>query len=43
MIIGAVLYDGAACAGNAQTGTVSLSNNTGQVTLGAAPWSERSR
>ena len=36
VIIGDVLYDGAACAGNTQTGAVSLSDNTEQVALGGS-------
>ena len=36
VIIGDVLYDGAACAGNTQTGAVTLSGNTGQVVLGGS-------
>jgi len=36
VIVGDVLYDGAVCAGNTQTGAVSLSNNTGPVALGGS-------
>jgi hypothetical protein len=36
VIIGDVLYDGAACAGNTQSGAVTLSGNTGQVVLGGS-------
>jgi hypothetical protein len=36
VIIGDVLYDGTACAGNALAGPVSLSDNTGPVALGGS-------
>jgi streptogramin lyase len=36
VIIGEVLYDGAACAANTITGAVTLSQNTGQVALGGS-------